>query len=126
MAANGDGICDTRPWSVYGEGPVMESAPPIIAQGMNEGKNRPFSSSDIRFTAKGDAVYAFVMGWPADGKVLIKSMRTGSLHLNKGVSRVEYVGGASSLAFEQTAEGLRATLPPEPPALPYAFALRIV
>lgn len=126
MAANGEGIYDTRPWSVYGEGSVMESAAPIVAQGMNEGKNRPFSPSDVRFTAKGDAVYAFVMGWPADGKVLIKSMRTGSPHLNKDVSRVEYVGGPNSLAFEQTAEGLHAMLPPEPPALPYAFALRIV
>jgi alpha-L-fucosidase len=126
IAVNGEGIYDTRPWSVFGEGPVMEDAAPISAQGFNEGKNKPFSSSDIRFTAKGDAVYAFVMGWPADRKVLIKSMRSASPALRKSIARVELVGKGSSLPFEQTTQGLQVTLPADKPALPYAFALKIV
>lgn len=37
MAANGEGIYDTGPWSVFGEGPVMMEAAPISGQGVNEG-----------------------------------------------------------------------------------------
>jgi alpha-L-fucosidase len=126
MAVNSEGIYDTRPWAVFGEGPVMETAAPISNQGFNEGKNKPFTSSDIRFTTKGDAIYAFVMGWPEDGKVTIKSLRGGSAHLNKGITRVELLGQANPLVFQQTAQGLQVTLPAQAPALPYAVTLKIV
>lgn len=126
IAVNGEGIYDTRPWSVFGEGPVMETAAPIKAQGFNEGKNKPFTSADIRFTAKGNAVYAFVMAWPADGKLLIKSMGGASPHLKQRISRVELVGRGKALPFTQTAQGLQLTLPSEAPALSYAVALKIV
>jgi len=126
IAVNGEGIYDTRPWSVFGEGPVMETAAPIKAQGFNEGKNKPFTSADIRFTAKGNAVYAFVMAWPADGKLLIKSMGGASPHLKQRISRVELVGRTKPLPFTQTEQGLRLTLPSEAPDLPYAVALKIV
>jgi alpha-L-fucosidase len=125
IAVNGEGIYDTRPWSVFGEGPVMEAAATSPAPGGNEVKSKPFTAADIRFTAKGDALYAFVMGWPEDGKVSIKSLRSGSPHLQKGISRVEFIGRGSPLAFKQTAEGLQITLPADRPALPYAFALKI-
>jgi alpha-L-fucosidase len=126
MAVNGEGIYDTRPWSVFGEGPVMETAAPISAQGFNEGKNKPFTSADVRFTVKGDAVYAFVMGWPADGKVSIKAMRAGSSHLGKSISRVEQVGRGEPLSFQQTGEALQVTLGGHAPALSYAVVLKIV
>jgi alpha-L-fucosidase len=126
MAPNGEGIYNTRPWSVFGEGPVMEeAAAPMSGAGFNEGKGKPFSSADVRFTAGRNAVYAFVMGWPDDGKVLIKSMRAGGGHLKQRVQRVELVGRGGALAFSQTAEGLQVTLPANKPALPYAFALKV-
>ncbi|NVD73680.1 alpha-L-fucosidase [Duganella sp. BJB1802] len=125
MAVNGEGIFDSRPWSVFGEGPVMETAAPISAQGFNEGRNQPFTSADIRYTVKGNAVYAFVMGWPADGKVVLKSMGSASAHLKQRVARVELVGRGDPLPFRQTAEGLHLTLPADAPALSYAVALKV-
>ncbi|RFP17863.1 alpha-L-fucosidase [Duganella sp. BJB488] len=125
MAVNGEGIFDSRPWSVFGEGPVMETAAPISAQGFNEGRNQPFTSADIRYTVKGNAVYAFVMGWPADGKVVLKSMGSASAHLKQRVARVELVGRGDPLPFRQTAEGLLLTLPADAPALSYAVALKV-
>jgi alpha-L-fucosidase len=126
MAANGEGIYDTRPWSVFGEGPVMmEAAAPMSGAGFNEGKSKPFSAADIRFTAKGDAVYAFVMGKPEARNVSIKSMRSGGPHLARRVSRVELLGSGQKLAFQQTAEGLQVSLPANMPALAYASALKI-
>jgi alpha-L-fucosidase len=92
--------------------------------GFNEGKGKPLSAADIRFTAGKDAVYAFVMGWPEDGTVTIKSMRAGGGHLKNAVSRVELVG-AGALAFRQTVDGLQVTLPRERPALPYAITLKV-
>jgi alpha-L-fucosidase len=125
MAVNGEGIYDTRPWALYGEGPVADvAAAPMQGPGFNEGKGKPFSGADIRFTAGKDAVYAFVMGWPDDGTVTIKSMRAGGEHLKQAVARVELVG-AGALAFRQTPDGLQVTLPQERPALPYAFALKV-
>ncbi|UGQ48594.1 alpha-L-fucosidase [Massilia endophytica] len=122
IAVNGEAIYDTRPWSQFGEGPSVESAAPISAQGFNEGKNKPFEAADIRFTAKGDAVYAFVMGWPQDGKVSIKAMGSGK----KTVSRVELVGQGTPLPFTQREGALEVTLPAQPPVLAYASALKIV
>ena len=101
-----------------------DAAAPLSGPGFNEGKGKPFSAADIRFTAGKDAVYAFVMGWPDSGTVTIKSMRTGGEHLDKAVSRVELVG-AGALAFRQTADGLQVTLPRERPALPYAITLKV-
>ena len=93
--------------------------------GFNEGKGKAFSAADIRFTAQGKAVYAFVMGWPQDGKVLIKALRSATPHLTRRIARVELVSSALPLAFRQTAEGLLVTLPAHKPALSYANALRI-
>ena len=124
MAVNGEAIYDTRPWSVFGEGPSLAESSPLSGPGFNEGKNKPFTSDDIRFTTKGDAVYAIVMGWPATGKVVIKGMQSGSPQLKQAVSRVELVGGGA-LAFTQTQDGLQVALPANAPALPYAFALKI-
>ncbi|HZX27088.1 MAG TPA: alpha-L-fucosidase [Telluria sp.] len=126
MAVNGEGIYDTRPWTVLGEGPALEGQAALSGAGFNEGKNKPFTAQDVRFTTKGKAIYAFVMGWPEDGKVLIKAMGSASPHMKQGVARVDLVGRDQPLSFSHSAEGLRVTLPADKPALPYAVALRIV
>jgi alpha-L-fucosidase len=126
MAVNGEAIYDTRPWAVYGEGPVAQgAAAPMSGAGFNEGKGKPFSAADVRFTAKGKSVFAFVMGWPASGKVLIEAMGSASSHLPSPIRRVELLGAKDALAFEQTAQGLQVTLPANLPALAYASALKI-
>ncbi|PQO99407.1 alpha-L-fucosidase [Massilia phosphatilytica] len=126
MAVHGEAIYDTRPWAVFGEGPAQHRTAPLTEQGMNEGKSAPLTAADIRFTAKGDAVYAFVMGWPAGREIGIAAMGTAAGHLKKPVARVEFVGTGAPLAFRQAAEGLKVTLPSAMPALPYAFALKVL
>jgi alpha-L-fucosidase len=125
MSVNGEGIYDTRPWKVFGEGPVMETAKPMSAQGFNEGKNKPYSAEDIRFTTKNGALYAFVMAWPATRQVLIKSLKAGSPHMQQRISTVSLLGSSSSLPFEQTAAGLVVKLPPAVAELAQPFALKI-
>jgi alpha-L-fucosidase len=111
---------------VFGEGPALHRTAPLTDQGMNEGKSAPLTAADIRFTAKGDAVYAFVMGWPAGREITIAALGTAAGHLKKPVARVEFVGSGAALAFRQAPDGLKVTLPAAKPALPYAFALKVL
>ncbi len=69
LAVNGEAIYGTRPWQIFGEGPTE-----VVAGSFNDTKRTPFSSEDIRFTQKGDALYAIVLKWPENGRLLIKSL----------------------------------------------------
>jgi alpha-L-fucosidase len=91
---NGEGIFSTRPWSIYGEGPAMESSAPLSAQGFNEGKGKPFTVQDIRFTTKNKVLYAILLGWPGAGEAtLIKSLSAdGKIGKIVNVSLLGYPG----------------------------------
>ncbi len=123
MSVNGDSIYGTRPWKVFGEGPSLESAAPLNAQGFNEGKGRPYTAADIRFVTKGDTLYATVMEWPEDGKLLIKSLAAGSLHYPGTISKVSLPGVA--LKFSRSPDGLEVTLPLQSGFPSYAVPLQI-
>jgi alpha-L-fucosidase len=121
MQINSEAIYSTRPWTVFGEGPAIESAAPITAQGFNEGKGKPFEAEDFRFTTKGKTLYAIMLGWPSEKAALIKKLAANS-QVGK-VSRVSLLGN-DRLNFEQTAEGLKVQLPETPPCKS-AFVFKI-
>lgn len=125
MKANSESIYDTRPWVIYGEGPSTENQAKLNAQGFNEGKTI-FADKDVRFAVKGDILYATLLGWPENGKAIIKSLAAGNAHLRKQPQKVELVDGNQSLAFRQTEQGLEISLPENKPADDFAIALRIV
>ena len=77
MAKFSDCIYDTRPWKIYAEGPALSGLSKLEGHGFNEGKGKPFTNEDIRFTTKGDILYAIVLGTPANNQVVIKSLKTG-------------------------------------------------
>jgi alpha-L-fucosidase len=124
MKTNAECIFDTRPWKVFGEGPALEGAAPLSAQGFNEGKGKPFGPSDMRFTAKGDIVYAVVFGWAEDGKIKIKSLAEGTALRPQAIGKIDMLGGGE-LRFQRNAEALEVTLPESRPALNYAVVLKI-
>lgn len=70
MAVNGEAIFDTVPCKTCGEGPQLENAPPISAQGFNESKQLPPTVRDVRYTASKDGrtIYAIVLVPPAEGE----------------------------------------------------------
>jgi len=122
MAVNSDGIYDTRPWKIFGEGPTAENANPIKAQGFNEGKTT-YSSKDIRFTTKNGVLYAIVLGWPEEGKVVIKSLSVNNpLHPAK-VKQVELLG-SGKVKFSVDNNGLTVSLPVKKSS-DMAFVLKI-
>jgi alpha-L-fucosidase len=121
MQLNGEAIYGTRPWKVFGEGPAIESAAPISAQGFNEGKGKPFGAEDIRFTVKGKTLYATMLGWPAGNEALVKKLAKGNQLGN--ISSVSLLGN-DKLSFEQTEAGLKVKLPEQAPGKD-AFVLKI-
>ncbi|HMI01405.1 MAG TPA: alpha-L-fucosidase [Pedobacter sp.] len=120
MQLNSESIYGTRPWKVFGEGPAMESAAPLSAQGFNEGKGKPFGSSDIRFVRKGSILYATLLGWPEDQKAFIRTLTTAS----GKVEKVSLLGNRKALVFQQTNEGIKIDLPEQVPGKS-AFVLKI-
>lgn len=105
MEVNQEAIHGTRPWKVFGEGPQMASAAPIQAQGFNEGRGKPFTAEDARFTAKGDTLYAFVMGVPSNA-VSIKSLGRSAKLMEKPISQVTLLGSSEKVEWSQTQEAL--------------------
>jgi alpha-L-fucosidase len=104
LRVNGEAIFDTHPWKVFGEGPTQ---PPPGA--FKEGAQKPYTSEDIRFTTKGKTLYAAVLKWPEDGKLLIKSLPSQSA--DTVVHSVSLLGFSSRLIWKQTSEGLSVELP---------------
>ena len=103
-ALTGEAIYGTRPWLVYGEGTVQ-------ARGGAFRENMTYSAKDIRFTTKGKTLYATALGWPDDGKMIIKSLaKTADTKQNK-IKKVELLGYKGGLKFDQTADGLTVELP---------------
>jgi alpha-L-fucosidase len=113
MSVNSEAIYDTRPFSVFGEGPpdVKGSA------NFNEAMTRGYTAEDIRFTAKGDTLYAFALAWPADRKLTITSLSDARPHLRWTIGRVEWLDRPGSpLPFTRDASALHVTLPEAPPS----------
>lgn len=110
MNVNKEAIFDTRPWKIFGEGPVAETSNPIHGQGFNEGKHAPYTSEDIRFVAKKDILYAHVMSWPKNNSILVKSLSVNSKYYPNPVKQVEVLG-IGNVKFKQSSEGLYVYLP---------------
>lgn len=108
MKVNSEAIYDTRPYTVYGEGPAMKETAALSAQGFNEGKGKPFTAEDIRFTQKDKTLYATTMGIPGT-EVLIRTLK------NKQVTKVTLLGYNEELQCTAGTEGLLVRLPDQKP-----------
>ena len=115
MPVNGEAIFGTRPWKIYGEGPSKVKK----GGGGNEGK-LAYTAKDIRFTTKDGVLYALALGWPEDGRLVVKSLATPA----GKVSSVALLGHAGNLEWKQTDEGLVITMPEKKPC-EYVFAFKI-
>ena len=118
MNVNSEGIYATRPWKVFGEGP---STTAVVARG----QLATYKSEDVRFTTKGDTLYAFVMSWPESRSSTIKTLANNSPPVaGRKITEVSLLGYAGKLEWSQTADGLTVKLPEKAPS-EYAITLRI-
>ena len=118
MELNSEAIYSTRPWKIAGEGPTKAGGSLYGGQGPR------FAAGDIRFTTKGDNLYAIALAWPGDGKLLIKSLATDSPHYRGEIAKIGLLGSDSELVWSRGAEGVTVNLPEKQPC-DYAFVFRI-
>jgi len=124
MDVNKECIFGTRPWKVFGEGPALESVAALNAQGFNEGKGKPLTARDIRFTTKAGVLYAVAMGWPTE-PLYIKALGTGSRYLDKSIAGIELLGSQEPIRWSQVDDAL-VIQPPRTKVCDETAAFRII
>ena len=96
LSVNGDAIYDTHPWRVSGEGPTE------VPEGMFSDTNRSeYTSEDIRYTMRGQYIYATVLKWPEDGIVRLKEMGHASKRFRSDIEETEILGYGVSPKVER-------------------------
>jgi alpha-L-fucosidase len=109
MDVNKECIFSTRPWKVFGEGPATAGAK-LTAQGFNEGRGKPLTAEDIRFTLKGNTLYAIILGKPTNG-VSIKSLGNAAKLLDKRISKITLLGSKEKIQWQRTDAALEIKQP---------------
>lgn len=100
LEVNGEAIYATRPWSIYGEGPTK------VSEGaFTDAKDKPFTAEDIRFTQKGNYMYAIALDVPKKD-IVISSL----LPSVRKIKSVELLGSTEKIIWTQTAKGLQIKL----------------
>jgi alpha-L-fucosidase len=116
MAVNSEGIYSTRPWKIFGEGPGTAAS--AADARFNEKNRKPLTAQDVRFTTKGNILYAFCMGWPE------KEAAVRPLGTDDKVENVELLGFKDKVNWTQDGSGLKIQMPPEKPS-DYAITLKV-
>jgi alpha-L-fucosidase len=101
LDVNGKAIYGTRPWTKFGEG----------------------GNRGIRFTTKGNTLYALSLSWPTN-EAVITSLTTTNALAGK-IKKVELLGHKGKLEFSQDETGLKIKLPAEKPC-DYAYVFKII
>jgi alpha-L-fucosidase len=80
------------------------------------------TAHDIRFVKKGDAVYAFCMGWP-EQQAVIEPLGT---RAGAGkIRNVELLGFSGKLNWKQAEHGLTVQMPAQKPS-DHAIAFKVI
>ncbi|WP_020532614.1 alpha-L-fucosidase [Flexithrix dorotheae] len=111
---NGEAIYGAKYWEVYGEGPTKTNTGHL-----SETKNKRFTSKDIRFTKKGDLLYAFALVPPKE-KVAINYLNTDNISIDS----ITLLGYEGKINFTQSDEQLTIQIP-EDINLEYTLTFKI-
>jgi alpha-L-fucosidase len=115
VETNQEAIYGTSPWRVFHDGPLNNEA-------ANAPKKNTGSPVDIRFTAKGNSIYAICLARP-DKDVLVRALGKRRLS-DKTIAAVSMLGSKDEVKWRQTDDELTLSVPREKPCR-YAFVYRI-
>lgn len=120
MDVNGSAIFGSQPWKVSAEGPTSLKGGSF---GESAEKSMTFTPQDIRFTAKGGAIYAFLLAWP-EREARIASLGSASPHAPGRIRNVELLGSPAHLKWRQEPAALTIHVPASKPC-DYAYCFKI-
>jgi alpha-L-fucosidase len=84
----------------------------IVTGNFNEDKQYDLTAEDVRFTTKGRAIYAFIMGWP-EKEAVVKALGLASPQQPGKIQKVELLGNKGDLNWKQDDSALRVQMPAE-------------
>jgi alpha-L-fucosidase len=102
-----------------GEGPTKVQA----VRGNQSNRPKEYTGEDIRFTTKGNSLYAILMAWPGK-EVTIRSLPKGKALWFGDIGDIRMLGSEGALKWAQDENGTTVQLPAAPPCQ-YAYTLRI-
>ena len=110
MKINSESIVKTRPWTIFGEGPIANADIKINAQGFNDGQYTKAGADEIRFNQTEKYLYVTPLAWPENSAVTVKALAEGSQYFPTGIKTVELLG-YGKVKFERTKDALVVSLP---------------
>ena len=124
LKVNGEAIYGTHPWALFGEGPTEIAVPGHHAQGRNKGADiTRFTARDVRFTQKGNTLYAICLGWPGE-ELRIRALGSRGKLCPGDILSVSMLGSDEPIIWEHSGEAFVAKLPNQPPC-DFACTLKI-
>lgn len=115
IAVNGEGVYGTRPWKVYGEGPstLKENQKTGRFGGLTD--SRDYQAADVRYTTKGNSLYAFLLSTPKD-EIRLTSLGKNMKLADKEIVSVGMLGSKEKLKWKQGDDALEISLPAKLPS----------
>lgn len=105
MKKNELAIYGSKPWRKEAEGSIR------VSEGQfTDNEELSYTKEDIRFTVNGDSIYAFVMNWPKDGAVTIRSLADSKdqnvPEFHGQIEAVSALGYETAVKYHKDTEGL--------------------
>lgn len=119
---NGEAIYGSSPWKVWGEHSPQTQQRQLNAGHYNEERDLQYNHRDMRFTTKGDCVYAILFDWPGM-EIEIESLGRNAGRI-KNVKEVSLLGAPQALAHSWTDCSLKISLPNQRPC-DHAYVVKI-
>jgi len=113
MDVNKEAIFGTHPWKVFGEGPASEGEPLKVGN-FNEGKGKPFTGEDVRFTTKDGVLYMIALGAPKMD-LQVKSLGSAAKLLDKPIGNITLLGSNEKVQWSQTTDAMTISAPTKSP-----------
>jgi len=117
----GEAIYGTRPLVVFGEGPTRLKKGGHFVK-MKEG----YKPADIRYTTKGNTIYAIQLGWPGPRhETVLRSFSKQAPAGDVKVNKVSLLGSAEKIIWAMRDDGLAVTTPSTTPPHETAVVYKI-
>lgn len=105
MKKNELAIYGSKPWRKEAEGSIR------VSEGQfTDNEELSYTKEDIRFTVNGDSIYAFIMNWPKDGAVTIRSLADSKdqnvPEFHGQIEAVRVLGYETAVKYHKDTEGL--------------------